>query len=100
MKKTKQLKAFAATCALFVTMHAQSQEKYQYSIGIDEIQSAEAAKESDLVLRPLFDVPANFQADTKLLVFTSLARLEEIKLTEKLERSGFHLNSFSKTIVE
>lgn len=100
MIKTKQLKTFVALCAFFASFGAQSQEKYQYTIGINEIQTEEAAKESDNYLRPMFDVPAVFQGDTKLLIFKTSARIEESILTEKLEKSGFHLNSYSKINVE
>ena len=100
MNKTKQLKTLIAVCALFVSLSAQSQENYQYTIGINEIQTQEAAKESDNILRPIFDVPALFEKNSKLLVFTTSARIEESSLIEKLEQSGFHLNSFSKIDVE
>ncbi len=97
---TKQFKTFVTLCALLCAFYGQSQERYQYSIGIDEIQSAEATKESDNILRPMFDVPAIFNEDSKLLVFKTSARIEESSLIEKLEKSGFHLNSFSKINVE
>lgn len=100
MNKTKLLKTLFAVFALCISLNAQSQEKYQYTIGIDEVQTEEAAKESDDILRPMFDVPALFEKNSKLLVFTTSARIEESSLIEKLEQSGFHLNSFSKIDVE
>ena len=100
MNKIKQLKTLVALGVIFMSLNARSQEKYQYTIGINEIQTEVALKESDDYLRPMFDVPGSFQKSSKLIVFTTEARLEESSLIEKLERTGFHVNSFSKIIIE
>ena len=92
--KKKMFISFLMICMVQLSAQSQTERTIRYLVSITEINSEEATKEVDYLLRPIFDVPGKFNPENGKIIFSTKARITKEILEERLLLHGYHLEEF------